>query len=354
MTTDRRAANWIVAIVLFGAALYLLRGVLAPFVAGVGVAYFLDPVTDRIEAWVRSRTLATAIVIVAFFGLVAVGGFFLFPLLQSQLVSLAGRVPDMVEAVHKAAQPFLDQIQAGLTQDQQAKLGAAAQQYAGTVVEWAGRVLGGLWSGGLAVVGLLSLLLISPLVAFYMLRDWDRLVARIDDLLPRDGAPTIREQVRAIDRTIAGFVRGQALVCLILAVYYGTGLALTGLESGLLIGILIGLAAFIPYLGVLTGLAVSLAIATVQFDALHPILMVAGVIGVGHVLEGGFLTPKLLGGRVGLHPVWVLFALMVGASLFGFTGVLLAVPTAAVIGVLARFGTARYLASPVYKGTGPR
>lgn len=350
MVRERQAIVWLAVIAVFVLALYELSGMLAPFVAGIGVAYFLDPLTDRIEERIKSRTAATAMVIVGFFGLVGIGGFFLYPLLQTQVAGLAARVPDVMEAIGTASQPVLEQIKAGLTEAQQNKLQTAMEQYVGNIAQWAGGLLSRVLSGGLALFSLLGVVLISPLVAFYLLRDWDRIIARIDSLLPLENAATIREQVRAIDSTIAGFVRGQAIVCLILAAYYGTGLALTGLESGLLVGILTGLGAFIPYLGVLTGLAVSMAIATVQFDTLQPILMVLGVIGVGHVLEGGFLTPKLLGGRVGLHPVWVLFALMAGATLFGFTGVLLAVPTAAVIGVLVRFGTTRYLASQLYKG----
>lgn len=353
MVRERQAFVWLAAIAVFLILLYALSGMLTPFVIGIGVAYFLDPPTDYLEAKLKSRTAATAFMIVGFFGLVAVGGFFLYPLLQTQVAGLAARVPEVMDAVATASQPVLEQIKAGLTEAQQQKLQGAMEQYVGAIAQWAGGVLSGVLSGGLALFSLLGIVLISPLVAFYLLRDWDRLVARIDGLLPRDNAATIREQVRAIDTTIAGFVRGQAIVCLILAAYYGTGLALTGLESGLLVGILTGLGAFIPYLGVLTGLIVSVAIATVQFDAVQPVLMVVGVIAVGHVLEGGFLTPKLLGGRVGLHPVWVLFALMAGATVFGFTGVLLAVPTAAVVGVLVRFGTARYLASSLYKGLGP-
>lgn len=353
MINQRQVVVWALAILAVLFAIYHLKAMLLPFVAGIGVAYFLDPLTDKIEAKLRSRTAATALVIVGFFFLVGAAAFFLYPLLQAQVVNLAARAPELVDALTTSLKPVFARIQADLTPEYQTKLSGAVEQYAGSVATWFGSVLEGVWSGGLAVVGMLSLMLISPLVAFYLLRDWDNIVARIDNLLPRDNAATIRTQVHEIDRTLAAFVRGQGIVCLVLATYYGTGLALAGLESGLLIGILTGLAAFIPYLGVLTGLAVAVAVALVQFDAWQPVAMVVAVIGVGHVLEGGFLTPKLLGGRVGLHPAWVLFALMAGATLFGFTGVLLAVPTAAVVGVLVRFGTTRYLQSRLYQGTGP-
>jgi len=196
----------------------------------------------------------------------------------------------------------------------------------------------------------LSLIVITPVVAFYLLRDWDRIVERFDSYLPRDAAPTIREQMRAIDTTIAGFVRGQATVCLALAVWYGAALTVVGLKSGLLVGLGAGAISFIPYLGAATGLAVAVAIAWVQFASWPMVAVVAVVFVVGQLAESYVLTPRLVGDRIGLHPVWIIFALLAGGALFGFTGVLLAVPVAAVIGVLIRFGLKRYLASPLYTG----
>lgn len=209
--------------------------------------------------------------------------------------------------------------------------------------------MGGLWSGGLAVFNALSLVVIMPVVAFYLLRDWDRIVAHVDSLLPRDAADTVREQVREIDDRLSGFVRGQASVCLVLGTWYAVGLTIVGLDFGVLVGVGAGLISFVPYLGTALGLIAGLGLAIAQFDSWLPIGLVAAVFATGQILEGYVLTPRLVGERVGLHPVWVLFALMAGGALLGFTGVLLAVPAAAVIGVLVRFAIGRYLQSPLYR-----
>jgi predicted PurR-regulated permease PerM len=187
-------------------------------------------------------------------------------------------------------------------------------------------------------------------VTFYLLRDWDKVTARLDALLPRHHAGVIRAQAQAIDRMLAGFARGQATVCLVLATYYATGLMLVGLPFGLVVGIAAGLLTFIPYLGAASGFVIGIAIALVNFDTWSGPIAVAAIFAVGQVLEGNFLTPKLVGDRVGLHPVWIIFALLAGGTLFGFLGLLLAVPSAAAIGVLVRFAISRYLESPVYLG----
>jgi predicted PurR-regulated permease PerM len=203
-----------------------------------------------------------------------------------------------------------------------------------------------------AIANLLSLIFITPVVTFYLLRDWDRIVTKIDALLPRQHAAVIRAQGRAIDTTLAGFARGQATVCIILATYYATALMIAGLPFGLAVGMVAGLLTFIPYLGAIGGFVIAMAIALVNFDSWSGVIAVAAIFGVGQVVEGNVLTPKLVGDRVGLHPVWVIFALLAGGTLFGFLGLLLAVPTAAGIGVLVRFALSRYLAGPFYLGQG--
>jgi predicted PurR-regulated permease PerM len=218
------------------------------------------------------------------------------------------------------------------------------------VAAWFGQLVRGLWAGGLALFNAVSIVLITPVVAFYLLRDWDLIVAKIDSWLPREFAPTIRGIMEEIDTTIAGFVRGVGTVVLFLATVYGVGLTLVGLEFGLLVGLVAGFLSFIPYVGALFGVAAALIIALVQFgDWLH-IAMVLGVFGFGQTIESFYLTPRLVGEKVGLHPVWVIFALMVGGLLMGFTGVLLAIPIAATIGVLVRFFLGQYLESPLYHG----
>jgi predicted PurR-regulated permease PerM len=335
-----------------GVLLYGLSGVLLPFVAGLLVAYFLDPVADRLERAGLSRALATTAITIAFFMLVATVLAVLAPLLQGQVVGLIAKAPTVIAALRERAEPLLEHFYATLTPEQIARLREAAGTYAGDAAKLLGAMIGRLLSGGAAFLQLLSLVVITPLVSFYLLRDWDRIVAQFDGLLPRDMAPTVREVMGEIDRTIAAWVRGQATVCLLLATWYGLGLTLVGLEFGLVIGFLTGLISFVPYFGMGLGLAVALGVAFAQFSGVVPFVLVAGVFAVGQVVEGYVLTPKLVGDKVGLHPVWVIFALLAGGALFGFTGVLLAVPVAAVIGVLVRHGLARYRASAYWRGEG--
>ncbi len=350
MSRERQVAYWALGLVVFIAAIVLLRGMLLPFVLGMAIAYFLDPVADWLERRGLSRTLsATALTLVFLVALVAFL-VLLAPLLQGQLVKLATRIPEYVDLVRTRAEDMLTLLQARLSPEDLERLRATMGSFAGTTVAWLGRMLSGLWSGGLALANLLSLMVITPVVAFYLLRDWDALVGKLDLWLPRAHAGTIREQVRLIDRTLAAFARGQAIVCVLLGAFYGVGLTLVGLDFGLIVGLGTGLISFVPYFGMLTGFVVGIGLALVQFDGWVPVAMVAGVFVVGQVIEGNIVSPKLVGDRVGLHPVWMIFALMAGGSLFGFVGVLLAVPAAATIGVLARFSLARYMAGPLYGG----
>ena len=352
MSRERQVVYWTVALVVFVTALIMLREVLLPFVAGMAIAYFLDPVADRLQKWGLSRTLsATALTIVFLLG-VAAFLMVLVPILQSQVLDFVTRLPHYMELLRGRAEDLLALVQARLSPEDVARLRDAVSGLAGGAVSWFGRVATQVWSGGLALINLLSLIVITPIVAFYLLRDWDRIVDQLDSWLPRRYRTTIREQLEEIDKTLAGFARGQAIVCLGLGVFYGIGLTWVGLEFGLIVGLGTGLISFVPIFGMLTGLVVGLGLAFAQFDAWLPIALVAGVFVVGQVIEGNFVTPKLVGDRVGLHPVWMIFALLAGGALFGFVGVLLSVPAAATIGVLSRFGLKRYLASPLYGDNG--
>ena len=334
---------WLIGLAVFAAFLYLLSDVLLPFVAGMAVAYFLDPAADKVEKWGASRMFATVIILAAFFIVAIAGIVLLFPLIQAQIVGLAARIPQLVEALRNQAEPLLAALQANLSEQQIGDLRQTAGNYAGDAIGWISGVLAGLLSGGLALFKLLSLIVITPVVSFYLLRDWDRIIAHMDSLLPRGQSSNIRGIVADIDDTIAGFVRGQANICLILGLYYGVALSLAGLESGLLVGLGAGLISFIPYIGASVGLIVGVSIAIAQFSDWMPVFIVAAIFIAGQVAESYVLTPNLVGDRVGLHPVWIIFALLAGGALFDFTGVLLAVPAAAVIGVLIRFAQSRYL-----------
>jgi predicted PurR-regulated permease PerM len=354
MTQAQRLRFWLIGLAVFLALLWLLKGMLLPFVAGLVIAYFLDPLADRLERAGLSRTLATALItggfFLAFIGLLVV----LAPLIEHQVVEFAHRVPGYVETLSERIEPLIAEIKRKLSKGDIERLRSSAGDYAGTAVTWGLGVLKGLVSGGLALANLLSLLFITPILTFYLVHDWDHLVAKVDSWLPRHHAQTIRTQICEIDRTISGFVRGQATVCLALAAFYGLGLTVVGLDLGLVIGMGAGLISFVPYLGVISGFVTGVALGFAQTQSWELPALVAAVFAVGQVLEGNFLTPRLVGNKVGLHPVWIMFALLAFGNLFGFVGLLLAVPVAAVIGVLVRFALSRYLDSPLYHGDGPR
>jgi predicted PurR-regulated permease PerM len=202
----------------------------------------------------------------------------------------------------------------------------------------------------MALLNLLSLIFVTPVVTFYLLRDWDRMVKRLRTMVPRDQLPTVERLAREVDAALGGVIRGQGLVCLFLAIFYATGLWLTGLRYGVVIGLLTGLFSFIPYIGMALGLCVGLVVAIFQFQDWFMVVVVAAVFGAGQFIEGNFVTPRLVGSRIGVHPVWLIFAVLAGAALLGIVGALLAVPAAAVFGVFIRFALERYRASALYNG----
>ncbi|MBT4889154.1 MAG: AI-2E family transporter [Rhodospirillales bacterium] len=350
MSRTQRLLFWGCGLAVFLLLIHLLNDILTPFIAGLAVAYFLDPLADRLETKGCSRVIATLIITLGFFLIVACGLMLLFPLLKTQIISIAERVPDLMDLIESLSKQALAQVSTILPSDAMDQARGAATDYGDTLMGWGKKAVNSLWSSGMAVFGVISLMIITPIVSFFMLLEWDNIVARADHLLPRKQAGTIREQLGLIDQTISAFVRGQASVCLVLMIWYAITLSLIGLEAGLLIGIGAGLISFIPYVGATTGIAIGVGIAVVQFDTVSPIAMVAGVFLIGQIVESYVLTPRLVGDKVGLHDLWIMFALMAGGTLFGFTGVLLAVPCAAVIGVLIRFGISRYLKSAFYHG----
>lgn len=353
MTSAQRYGFWLAGLAAALVLLYLLRGALLPFVAGMAIAYFLDPLADRLQRSGLSRTLATSVITAAFFLVVVLLVIILVPIIEDQVVSFAQKVPGYVQTLSEKLDPLIREAQRRLSPRDIERLRSSVGEYAGTLFGWLFDLSRRLLTGGLAVLEILSLVFITPIVTFYMLRDWDAMVAKVDSWLPRRHADTIRAQFREINRTLSGFVRGQATVCLALGTFYGIGLSLAGLDLGLVIGLLSGLFSFVPYLGTISGFVAGVGLAFAQTQDWRLPAIVAGVFVAGQVIEGNFLTPKLVGDRVGLHPVWVMFALLAGGALFGFVGILLAVPVAAVIGVLMRFAMSRYLESPLYTGNHP-
>jgi len=335
---------WIAVAVVLGGFVYLTKGVMLPFMAGLAVAYFLDPVADALEARGLSRGLSASLVISVFF-LLIVGVFIAFwPILQSQVSAAAETLPKTLAGIrpwlNETLQSLSGKFGIDLGGDVEGVLGKFSNQIMATVEQGASGVL----KSGLAIFNLLTLILISPVVAFYLLRDWDLLVAKIDSWLPPANATIVRSIFKKIDSVLAGFVRGQLLVSTTMGVMYGVGWSLVGLNFGVVLGVLAGIMSFVPFVGALFAAIVAVAMAIGQwgFD-LSQIGMVALVFVIVQIVESAFLTPRLVGERVGLHPVWVLFAVFAGGEVMGFVGVLIAVPAAAAIAVLVRFWIDKYL-----------
>ena len=337
---------WGIAIALFLVVMWFLGDVILPFVLGGAVAYFLDPIADRIERMGASRAVAVALITLVAICIFVIMALLVIPTLVNQTANLIDIAPQLFNDLQNfLTSRFPDLVDQDSTLRQSlATLGTTIQERGGQVVETVLASVGSL-------VNVAVLLVVVPVVAFYLLYDWDRMIAEIDRLLPREHAPVIRRLASEIDRTLASFIRGMGTVCLILGTYYAVALMLVGLQFGLVVGAVAGLITFIPYVGALIGGALAIGLALFQFwgDWLS-IGLVAGIFVLGQVIEGNVLTPKLVGESVGLHPVWLIFALSVFGALFGFVGMLVAVPVAAAIGVLARFGVQQYLDSALYRG----
>ena len=345
---SRQTIFWLVGFALFFLAIWLLSGILLPFAAGSAIAYFLDPPVRHLVRLKVPRGLATLILLLLFLLLIVLILVLIVPIIESQTFELVGRLPAFVNELRAEIEAMIARLQAQLSPEDLVKLRQAIGERLADLATWVGTVIRNLLTGGVALANLLSLIFVTPVVAFFLLRDWPKILARIDGWLPREHAETIRAQARLIDQRLAGFLRGQLTLCLALAVYYALGLTVVGLDFGLIIGILVGFLAFLPYIGAAIGFVLSMLLAMTQFPDWHHVFYTALVFFVGWFIEGNFLVPRLIGPQVHLHPVSVIFALLAFGSLFGFLGVVIAVPMAAIIGVLVRFALAQYLASPVY------
>jgi predicted PurR-regulated permease PerM len=350
MSLRLQAAFWIGALLFLLLFLWVFSGVLLPFILGMALAYLLDPIADRMERAGMSRLWATVSILLIAILVVALVLLIVVPVLVGQLGGFIERLPTYAERLRALASWFF-QTRIGQYFGQQQQEGAGIDEVLSQAATWGASVLGSVWAGGQAVIGAISLFVVTPVVAFYLLYDWDRMLGRIDDLIPRDHVETVRRIGREIDDALAGFIRGQGTICLILGLFYAAALSIVGLNFGLLIGSVAGLIGFIPFVGSIVGFVVSVGVAIVQFwpDWIW-ILVVAGIFVVGQFAEGNFLQPRLVGSSIGVHPVWLMFALLAFGSLFGFVGVLLAVPMTAAIGVLVRFATERYRQSGFFRG----
>ena len=346
MVEKKHTIFWIVITCILFLVIYTLRSVLMPFVAGMILAYLLDPLVDRIEKVGIRRSLSTFFVLTIFFVCLAGSSLLLLPVILSQLSNLTSFLPSLINNL----EPFIRQARSLVDNAIKADNSNQLPLPVADILNWAGGFLTEIISSSLAFANLLSLIIITPIVAFYLLRDWDLIIKKVKSWMPITHKVRMVDQVIKVDRSLSALVRGQGAVCLILALYYSVSLTAVGLQFGILIGIFAGIVSFIPFVGAILGAIFSIGFSIIQFETYTPILLVAGIFLVGQVLEGNFLTPKLIGEAVGLHPVWVIFALLTGATLFGFLGVLLALPIAVVVAVLIRFSLSSYLESEIYSG----
>jgi predicted PurR-regulated permease PerM len=351
----RQAIFWTLALFVFLLILYILGDILLPFIAGMVLAYFLDPVADLLERWGLGRMIATIIILICFVFAFIVAIVVIVPVLTVQTAGFLERLPDYFGRLQRLLTSLDDEWLDWLRIGDGSLLSENSGELFRQGAAWTATVLEKLWASGMALLNIVSLLIVTPVVAFYLLYDWDRMIAKVDSWLPRDYRDTIHMLVRQIDEAVAGFVRGQGTLCLILGIFYASALTIAGLNFGLLIGLFAGLISFIPYVGSITGFLLSVGVALVQFwPNPVPIAIVAVIFFIGQFLEGNILQPRLVGSRVGLHPVWVMFALFAFGALFGFTGLLIAVPLAAAIGVVTRYALGRYLLSELYHGHAPQ
>ena len=339
---SRQLFWWLGALATLALLLWLFNAILAPFVLGMAIAYFLDPFCDRVERLGLSRTLATIVVTALFVLVVALLLALVVPLVAGEVIQLAGRLPAWFEILRGRIEGLAAELEATVDPALMDRLRAAVVESQSRLAGWTAGLARDILSGGMALFNVLSLLLITPIVAFYLLRDWELLLREGDRLLPPDHAETIRSQLHEVDRTLSGFVRGTGTVCLLLGAFYGIALSVVGLNFGLVIGLTAGLISFIPYVGSTLGLVAAVGTAALQFDGYLWVAVVAAIFFVGQFVEGNILQPTLVGERVRLHPVWVIFAILAGGLLFGLVGVFVAVPVAAVIGVGVRFAVSQY------------
>lgn len=337
---------WGVAAAVFLAVLWLLGNVILPFVLSMAVAYMLDPVADKLESWGFSRIAATVVITLVAAVLFVLIALLVIPTLINQTTDLVNIAPELINNL----QNFLTEKFPTLL-DEGSQLRQTLVKIGETIQSKGGELLSTALASAMSLVNVVMLLVLVPVITFYLLMDWDRMVAKIDGLLPRDHAPVIRRLAADIDNTLASFIRGQGTVCLILGTFYAAALMLVGLKFGLVAGAVAGALTFIPYVGAIVGGLLSIGLALFQFwGEWQWIAAVVAIFAIGQFVEGNILTPNLVGSSIGLHPVWLIFALSAFGTLFGFVGMLIAVPVAAALGVVARFGIHQYHDSRLYRG----
>jgi len=348
---SRQLAFWLLALLVMAALLWLLHDILLPFIGGLALAYVLSPLADRLQRLGINRTIAALLIVVLLVVILVSLLVLLVPLLVQQGSALIAHIPGYVRRLQDLIVdqdlPWLRWLGSGDSKQTVADLMSKA-------AAWMLDFSYSLWTGGKALVSLASILIVLPVVTFYLVCDWHPMIDTVDSWIPVRQRDTVRALARQINEAIGGFLRGQVGVCFVLGVYYAIGLMLAGLDFGLLIGLVAGLITFVPYIGSMTGLMIATGVAIAQFwPDWKRIVVVVAIFLTGQFIEGNIVSPKLVGERVGLHPVWMMFAMFAFGYLFGFIGLLVAVPLAAAVAVLLRFALRQYLASPFYTGEKP-
>lgn len=333
---------------------YSISGIMLPFVAGILVAYVLNPLATLLERYKLPRILSTTLLILTFFLSIAGVLTFAFPFLKRELLRLAVQIPDYSERFYAALTPHIKMLSQYIDQKNIEMIKSTASGYVGDMISWGLKLVAGLFTNSLALANLISLIILTPVVAFYLLRDWPKLIHSLESLIPNEYRHSIKGLLTNINKTLKGYIQGQLMVCLTLCVYYSVCYTTLGLDFSVTIGLMAGILAFIPYIGFFIGATAAIGIALSQFNEWTSIAYIIAVLGVGQLVESNYLTPKLVGDRVGLHPVWIIFALLTGGYFFGFLGLIIALPVAATIGVLVRFFIQKYKESIYYLGAKKR
>ena len=353
MTMQKQVIFWSGFLVVCFLVLWLFRGILLPFVTGMALAYLLDPAADLLEKWKFSRFWATSIVMTAVLVVIISIFFLLVPSIVQQGIGLAQGLPDYIQQLQAAFTERVPKLYAWLGEERVVQFENSLSSLFSGGANILGNFIAQIMQSGLTIINILALLVVTPVVAFYLLLDWDGMTKQIDNLLPRDHRQEIQQILHDMDKAMAAVIRGQGSVILLLAAFYGIALTLVGLDFGLAIGVTAGLLSFIPYVGFLVGMVLSTGVAIVQHwpDGVQ-VGLVLGIFLVGQFIEGNILYPKLVGSSIGVHPVWLMFALFAVSTLFGFVGLLLAVPMVALVGVLVRYSIKKYIHGELYLGHG--
>lgn len=344
----QRLALLVVILLALWLCFHLFSSILLPFVIAAGLAYFMDPMVVRLHRMGLPRSVGALVLLLAFGTLAALFALLLYPVIAAQAAAFIKNLPTYIQNIQQDMTPLLEEVQRRLPHGLQGKLQDLATNQLGQVVSYIGKTASSIIGGGYAVVNIVTILVLTPIITFYFLRDWPRIIQHIDRLLPRPYEGLIRVQAIEIDKILSAWLRGQAICCLALAAIYAVGLTIIGLDLGLIVGLTAGIISFIPYVGTILGGLAAILLSLSQDQGWHGVISVVIVFTIGQCLNDYVIQPRFLGDRVGLSAVWVIFSLFAGGAAFGFIGIMLAVPIAATIGVILRFWLRRYLQSPLY------